>query len=162
METTTKKKSDAAVSTPVPPPDAAVSTPVPPPPRRRFAHLSPRRVPNPEGVKREIYGTRAPRSHRASDLGLRVYNACKVFWVYTMPASFARTLWLSLSICSCCFFILSLLLPNCCCWEEMNVRGVFSCACTVYKHCIHLMFKLGTGVSKLDFSLKSGPRQSCG
>ena len=43
-----------------------------PPPRRRFAHLSPRRVPNPEGVKREIYGTRTPResalSLGASDL----------------------------------------------------------------------------------------------
>ena len=80
--------------------------------RRRNSETRPNASPGPnlEGVKRDIYGTHAPRSHRASDLGLRVYNACKVFWVYTMPASFAQTLWLLSSICSCCFLFCSLLL----------------------------------------------------
>ena len=82
--------------------------------RRRNSETRPNASPGPnlEGVIREIYGTHAPRSHRASDLGLRVYNACKVFWVYTMPASFAQTLWLLSSICSCCCFIFV-----CCCYK---------------------------------------------
>ena len=53
-------------------PDAAVSTPVPPPPTQVCTSVPSRRVPNPEGVKREIYGTRTPResalSLGASDL----------------------------------------------------------------------------------------------